>query len=65
MSIEETNKALIVRYYDFLNKKGLSLEEFVDPKFVFHDPAQPDVTDFAKRPAVVSGCLRCVSRCAL
>jgi steroid delta-isomerase-like uncharacterized protein len=43
----EDNKALIVRYFDFLNQDNLLSEEFLDSGFVYHDPGLQDVTDLA------------------
>ena len=47
MSAEDDNKALIVRYFDFLNQGNLPSEEFLDPGFVFHDPGTVEVNDLA------------------
>jgi len=41
MSLEESNKALVRRYFDFLNQNNLPSEEFLSPAFVFHDPGMP------------------------
>jgi steroid delta-isomerase-like uncharacterized protein len=46
MSAEE-NKALVVRYIEFLNRGNLPSEEFMAPGFVLHDPGIPDASDLA------------------
>jgi steroid delta-isomerase-like uncharacterized protein len=56
MSAEENNKALIVRYYDFLNQNNLPSEEFLDPGFVYHDAAMPDVNDLATVRRFIAEC---------
>jgi steroid delta-isomerase-like uncharacterized protein len=43
----ENNKALIVRYFDFLNQRNLPSEEFLDSGFAYHDPGLQDVKDLA------------------
>jgi len=49
MSAEDSNKALIVRYFDFLDQGNLPSEELPGPGFVFHDCSIP--FGDAKEPA--------------
>jgi predicted ester cyclase len=44
---EDDNKALVRRYFDFLNQNNLPSEEFLSPEFAFHDPGMPDLTNLA------------------
>jgi steroid delta-isomerase-like uncharacterized protein len=43
----EDNKTLVIGYIESLNQKKLTLEEFIAPGVVFHDPGMPEATDLA------------------
>jgi steroid delta-isomerase-like uncharacterized protein len=56
MSVEDSNKMLIRRYYDFMNQNNLPSEDFLSPEFIFHDPGMPDVNDLAGVRQFIAGC---------
>ncbi|MGO9604619.1 MAG: ester cyclase [Candidatus Binataceae bacterium] len=56
MSVEDSNKALVRRYFDFLNQSNLPSEEFLSPAFVFHDPGMPNVNDLASVRQFIAAC---------